>query len=1037
MIAGVTLPDGDPFLQRQNEPSVAVSTRNPQHLLAGANDYRTVNLPGLPDDMENGDAWLGLYKSFDGGQTWKTNLLPGYPQDASHAGVSSPLHGFSAAADPIVRAGVNGLFFYTGIAFNRGATAPGAIFVSRFIDHNNKENGDPIAYLGTTVVQRENNARFIDKPWLAVDVPRGDGAVCTVDGRRIAAGKVYVVYTVFNNSSAAAAALGDNDDDTAIKASDTGSADNDRSEKADDKDGKLKRKELHGKIMFSRSRDCGVTWTSPERVSAADDVNQGATIAIDPASGTLYIAWRQFADAAAGTPNELLIARSRDGGNHFDSPTRITARMTPFDQATTATSFRTNAYPTLTIDETGRLYAAWSSRGFAPMRPDPIDGDGRVVLSTSSDGVRWTAPQAIDNLATAPGHQMMPALAYAAGRLQIAYYDLREDVSEIFGPFVDDRSQPIRHTIDVRTSQAASGANPVFTSYSVVALRPSEQVSAYLRGSRPGVTNGVEQLQYNPPNLPMFKQGTAAFLGDYIDLAAAPAFVPTARGGWAFNTSASNQAVFHLAWTDNRDVRAPRDGNWAHYTPPTYAGPLADPSHPLPACEPGQTGMRNQNAYASRISPDLLAGSPGNAKPLSSSLPRGFVVYAQNTSFVTRTYQFRIERQPTGGRASFSQFPAPPFGAAPPPPLTVVYAVVPPRSMAARTVYAPSTDPRGRIDVDVAETTAVGQAPAPTAQRAIVALNPDIANPDIANPDIANPDIANPDIANAEVVTPDIANPDIANPDIANPDIANPDIANPDIANVSVVNPDIANPDIANPDIANPDIANPDIANPDIANGGLADVVWTATNTGNTAAAYSTRLFLTSSDVPAGTKLQLIVNKQYKTPVALDCELKTMTQNQVVVNVTQPRIEPVSAAGSSDPNDPNGVTFFLAPGETAQIVLRVFVPVRDVAVARAAARAVLRAVVPAVQAQAVSTPLVAQGIRQSPIATPRSTSQLAFAPQPADAIANQPFVPAVRVRARAIPGGLPGVTIQLALPPTAPGGAPPGSTTAVTNAAGV
>lgn len=70
MVSGMTLPDGDPFLQRQNEPSIAVSTRNPCHLLAGANDYRTVDLPGLPADMENGDARLGLFKSFDCGKTW-------------------------------------------------------------------------------------------------------------------------------------------------------------------------------------------------------------------------------------------------------------------------------------------------------------------------------------------------------------------------------------------------------------------------------------------------------------------------------------------------------------------------------------------------------------------------------------------------------------------------------------------------------------------------------------------------------------------------------------------------------------------------------------------------------------------------------------------------------------------------------------------------------------------------------------------------------------------------------------------------------
>jgi len=60
MVSGTTLPEGDPFLQRQNEPSGSVGTRNPLHVMAGANDYRTVDLPGLPDGEETGDAWLGV-----------------------------------------------------------------------------------------------------------------------------------------------------------------------------------------------------------------------------------------------------------------------------------------------------------------------------------------------------------------------------------------------------------------------------------------------------------------------------------------------------------------------------------------------------------------------------------------------------------------------------------------------------------------------------------------------------------------------------------------------------------------------------------------------------------------------------------------------------------------------------------------------------------------------------------------------------------------------------------------------------------------
>src|SRR5207245_2293025 len=110
--------------------------------------------------------------------------------------------------------------------------------------------------------------------------------------------------------------------------------------------------------------------------------------------------------------------------------------------------------------------------------------------------------------------------------------------------------------------------------------------------------------------------------GDYIDVAPAPAFVLTPRGRWVFNTSKATRPTFHVVWTDNRNVSPPRDGNWAHYTPPIYTGPPLDPTQQIPACSPGQTGMRNQNVYTSRITPDLVAGSPGNSNPLSACLRR-------------------------------------------------------------------------------------------------------------------------------------------------------------------------------------------------------------------------------------------------------------------------------------------------------------------------------------------------------------------------------------------------------------------------------
>jgi len=891
MVEGQTLPGGDPWLQRQNEPSMAVSTRNPLHLLAGANDYRTVDipilgeeLPGIPEEAAAGDAWLGVFKSFDGGESWMSTLLPGYPQDISFEGTSSPLFGFQAAADPTVRSGANGLFYYSGIAFNRIEHGRSVVFIARYIDNNNIEDpdpeNDPIEYIDTKIIDEGTSGQFADKPWIAADIPRSGGTV-QVDGQNIPRHNVYIVYSLF---------LGDLSQN------------------------------VHNKILFARSTDCGNTWEHPIKLSESQRINQGTTLAVDPKNGTIYVAWRRF--ASEGESDAILFCKSTDGGQKFSKATAV-AEINPFDQPTTGTSFRTNAFPTIAVDGNNNVYLAWSERNVSV--DNNAGEDARIVIISGKNGKGWPPnPKPVDDY-DGHGHQIMPSLTFAAGKLMMAWYDFREDVAgntcDHWEDYISDDHYPPckwRHTVDVRVARASAGLNPSFNE--------SVQVSRYYWIMK---DNGdCEQAQFNPPNYPLFKQGTVPFIGDYIDICPSPMFV-LENGAWRFNTKSDDPSIFHVTWTDNRDVRPPLDGNWIDYNPPTPGEYVQSFPSVHPGCsDPDKTGMRNQNVYTSRIIPGIEGievGSLSNTKSLSSINPQAFVVCVKNTTDEIKNLELIIVNQPPDAPDGWASFILPEPNEPNEEEIVDLLPVnIAPHSSISRPVFVQSSYPDASITIEVQEIDGDLQS--------YVVLNPDPTNPDVVIEDEAHDPNVGEGVVKVNLVNANLVNANLVNQQIPDVNLVNANLVNFNPLDVNLVNANLVNASLISPTIydsvnlVNANLVNASVESPEA----VTDVQWEVTNDGNTTSSYTFRSVAPES-LPSGLYAQLIIYRVHTTPGTdgANCELMEVPHHEVLVNLVNPHIiDPnVEDVNLVNPDLENSAiwnaTFALAPGEKAIVALRI------------------------------------------------------------------------------------------------------------------
>ena len=273
-------PDIQGRSQGQNETWVSADPVNPRHLLAGYNDYR------------RGDSTCGVSYSTDGGGSWADSTLPdGFVRGTAYGG--APREYFQFSGDPSTAWDSRGNAYFACLESNRGASATANPDQSSgiYVYRSTGTDGASWNFTGRPVAEHNDVAgagNFLnDKPLMTVD----DSTSSAYRDR------IYVTWTVFAA------------------------------------DGTAYIDEVH-------SSDYGEHFSAPVVVSTDSALCQRPVSATHPLGrcdnnqfsdpftapdGSLYVVWDNYNNAVSGSDNhnQVLLARSTDGGATFSAPVKV------------------------------------------------------------------------------------------------------------------------------------------------------------------------------------------------------------------------------------------------------------------------------------------------------------------------------------------------------------------------------------------------------------------------------------------------------------------------------------------------------------------------------------------------------------------------------------------------------------------------------------------------------------------------------------------------------------------------------------------
>ena len=441
-ISAYTLATGAPYTDdtlrecsrsrgRQNEPAVAVDPRNTQVLIGSSNDYCAVYNNGVDANgapIPSGPIWLGYYRSENGGSSFVSSLVPGYPGDTSRYAALAQVR-TDSSGDPVIAWDNHGRVFM-----------------------GSESSGDPAG-----------SAKTFGDVWVARYAnPGGANSPTTLND-----GKAYQGTVTVAKGSAAPNLLGKFHDKTAIEADKTGGACDGYVYFAWARFTGNTSSGYNASVYLVRSTDHGATFSNPLKLSQTVHDIQFPDISITH-NGHVYVTYRQFADVRSNSSTDAVIyQKSTDCAASFSQPVQIAA-FEPYDATDISdtgdlagscgdfafhcqsgyTFFRRTTQVRGTADQfdagheyvyivydpskpgtevpSGTTYGSVAS-GDLPVKYHQNIGSQSAVYFTRLDGASGahTTPVLLDNQAV--GHQLFPDISADGGVLHATWWDSRRD----------------------------------------------------------------------------------------------------------------------------------------------------------------------------------------------------------------------------------------------------------------------------------------------------------------------------------------------------------------------------------------------------------------------------------------------------------------------------------------------------------------------------------------------------------------------------------------------------------------------------------